>query len=101
MTEIIESNLPKNVAAVLSGPNHAEEVGKKLATAAVIGCKDKNVAKKIQKVKEIAIIIIVHKLSLIKDADQIVVLNDGQIECTGHHKKLIGFKNWYSDSLKS
>ena len=50
MTEIIESNLPKNVAAVLSGPNHAEEVGKKLATAAVIGCKDKNVAKKIQKV---------------------------------------------------
>jgi glycerol-3-phosphate dehydrogenase (NAD(P)+) len=50
MTEIIESNLPNNVAAVLSGPNHAEEVGKKLATAAVIGCKDKDVAKKIQKV---------------------------------------------------
>ena len=28
MTEIIESNLPDNIAAVLSGPNHAEEVGK-------------------------------------------------------------------------
>tara|TARA_B100000579_G_C22835050_1_gene858229 strand:- start:737 stop:1735 length:999 start_codon:yes stop_codon:yes gene_type:complete len=50
MTEIIESNLPNNVAAVLSGPNHAEEVGRKLATAAVIGCKDKKIANEIQKV---------------------------------------------------
>jgi len=50
MTEIIESNLPNNVAAVLSGPNHAEEVGRKLATAAVIGCKNKKIANEIQKV---------------------------------------------------
>ena len=36
MTEIIEDILPNNIAAVLSGPNHAEEVGKKLATAAAV-----------------------------------------------------------------
>ena len=50
MTEIIESNLPDNIAAVLSGPNHAEEVGKKLATAAVIGCKNTKIAKEIQSI---------------------------------------------------
>jgi len=50
MTEIIEDILPNNIAAVLSGPNHAEEVGKKLATAAVIGCKNTNIAKEIQSI---------------------------------------------------
>jgi glycerol-3-phosphate dehydrogenase (NAD(P)+) len=44
MTEILSASLPGNPIAVLSGPNHAEEVGQQLATAAVIGCTDKNIA---------------------------------------------------------
>ena len=48
MTEILSSRLPQNPIAVLSGPNHAEEVGKQLATAAVIGCKDEAIALRLQ-----------------------------------------------------
>ncbi|MEE2808295.1 MAG: NAD(P)H-dependent glycerol-3-phosphate dehydrogenase [Verrucomicrobiota bacterium] len=50
MTEIIAANLPDNITAVLSGPNHAEEVGKRLATAAVIGCKDDQIANSLQSI---------------------------------------------------
>ncbi len=48
MTEILSSHLPENPIAVLSGPNHAEEVGRQLATAAVIGCEDKDIALRLQ-----------------------------------------------------
>lgn len=48
MTEILAASLPANPVAVLSGPNHAEEVGRQLATAAVIGCTDKDVAVRLQ-----------------------------------------------------
>ena len=50
MTEIIAAHLPDNTTAVLSGPNHAEEVGKRLATAAVIGCKDDKIANSLQSI---------------------------------------------------
>jgi glycerol-3-phosphate dehydrogenase (NAD(P)+) len=50
MTEILSAALPQNPVAVLSGPNHAEEVGRQLATAAVIGCTDKDVAVRLQSV---------------------------------------------------
>lgn len=48
MTEILAAVFPENPVAVLSGPNHAEEVGRKLPTAAVIGCADLAVAKRLQ-----------------------------------------------------
>ena len=50
MTEILSASLPENPIAVLSGPNHAEEVGRQLATAAVIGCNDKDVALRLQEI---------------------------------------------------
>ncbi len=50
MTEILSASLPDNPIAVLSGPNHAEEVGRQLATAAVIGCSDKNIALRLQEI---------------------------------------------------
>jgi glycerol-3-phosphate dehydrogenase (NAD(P)+) len=48
MTEIIEEELPECDAVVLSGPSHAEEVGRKIPTVVVIGAKSKEVAIKVQ-----------------------------------------------------
>lgn len=48
MTEILHQVLPQNPTAVLSGPNHAEEIGRRLAAAAVIGSSDAEAAQKLQ-----------------------------------------------------
>jgi len=50
MSEVIAEFLPQHPRAVLSGPNHAEEVARDLATAAVIGCEDERVARELQEV---------------------------------------------------
>lgn len=48
MSQILRHHLPANILAVLSGPNHAEEVGRKLATASVVACEDHAIAAKLQ-----------------------------------------------------
>ena len=48
MSEILTEQLPVNPVAVLSGPNHAEEIGACLATCAVIGTKDEVLARRLQ-----------------------------------------------------
>lgn len=48
MSEILHQVLPHNPVAVLSGPNHAEEIGRQLAAAAVIGCSDAEAAQRLQ-----------------------------------------------------
>lgn len=48
MTEILHQELPQNPVAVLSGPNHAEEIGRRLAAAAVIGSNDPEAAQRLQ-----------------------------------------------------
>ena len=48
MSEILAEQLPQNPVAVLSGPNHAEEIGACLATCAVIGTKDEVLARRLQ-----------------------------------------------------
>ena len=50
MSEVIAEVLPGHAVAVLSGPSHAEEVGRRLATACVIGSADAVVAEALQKV---------------------------------------------------
>lgn len=40
MTQILQNHFPGHPVAVLSGPNHAEEIVARLAAAAVIGCGD-------------------------------------------------------------
>ena len=40
LSEIIEQEIPQAKVAVLSGPSHAEEVGKGMPTTIVIGCND-------------------------------------------------------------
>ncbi len=48
LVEIIEEEIPKAKVAVLSGPSHAEEVGKKIPTTVVVGSRDRDVAHLIQ-----------------------------------------------------
>ncbi|MDE6713165.1 MAG: NAD(P)H-dependent glycerol-3-phosphate dehydrogenase [Lachnospiraceae bacterium] len=48
MSQIIEEEIPQSVVAVLSGPSHAEEVGKLLPTTVVVGAKRKATAEFVQ-----------------------------------------------------
>ncbi len=48
MSEIIEDEIPDATVAVLSGPSHAEEVGRKLPTTCVAGSIDIRTAKYVQ-----------------------------------------------------
>ncbi|MGN0368877.1 MAG: NAD(P)H-dependent glycerol-3-phosphate dehydrogenase [Wujia sp.] len=50
LTEIIEEEIPNCEVGVLSGPSHAEEVGRRLPTTVVAGAKKKEIALMIQDV---------------------------------------------------
>ncbi|MFQ9515470.1 MAG: NAD(P)H-dependent glycerol-3-phosphate dehydrogenase [Eubacterium sp.] len=50
MTEIIEDELPETDAVVLSGPSHAEEVGRQIPTVVVVGAKTKETAMTVQSI---------------------------------------------------
>ncbi len=48
MSGVLQEIFPHHPIAVLSGPNHAEEIAKKLAAAAVIGSRDETVSLRLQ-----------------------------------------------------
>ena len=48
LSEIIEEEVPQAVVAVLSGPSHAEEVGRGLPTTIVVGARKKATAEYLQ-----------------------------------------------------
>jgi glycerol-3-phosphate dehydrogenase (NAD(P)+) len=48
LSQIIEQEIPQADVAVLSGPSHAEEVGRGLPTTVVVGAKSKETAEYIQ-----------------------------------------------------
>ncbi len=48
LTEIIEQEIPQAQVAVLSGPSHAEEVGRGIPTTVVVGAKKKSTAEYIR-----------------------------------------------------
>lgn len=48
LSEVIEQEIPNAAVAVLSGPSHAEEVGKGIPTTIVVGAKDKETAEYLQ-----------------------------------------------------
>ncbi len=50
LSEIIEEEIPQAKVAVLSGPSHAEEVGRGLPTTIVAGAKERKVAEYVQNV---------------------------------------------------
>lgn len=50
LSQVIQEVIPNSKVAVLSGPSHAEEVGKNMATACVASAYNLDVAKKVQDV---------------------------------------------------
>ena len=50
LSEIIEEEVKGAIVTVLSGPSHAEEVGRKIPTTVVIGAKDHELALELQSV---------------------------------------------------
>lgn len=48
MTQILGEYLPFLPSVVVTGPNHAEEVAQRLATAAVVACEDESIARQVQ-----------------------------------------------------
>lgn len=50
LSQVIEEELPTVKVVVLSGPSHAEEVGKGLPTTCVIGSREKQTAEEMQEV---------------------------------------------------
>ena len=50
LSEVIEEEIPQAQVAVLSGPSHAEEVGKGVPTTIVAGAKTRSAAEKIQNI---------------------------------------------------
>ncbi len=50
LSQVIQEVIPNSKVAILSGPSHAEEVGKNMATACVASAYDLQVAKKVQDV---------------------------------------------------
>lgn len=50
LTDIIEEEIPNSQAAVLSGPSHAEEVGRGIPTTCVVGAKSRKTAEYLQNI---------------------------------------------------
>ncbi len=50
MSEIISQEVPQAKVAVLSGPSHAEEVGREIPTTIVVGAKEKKTAEYVQNI---------------------------------------------------
>lgn len=48
LTEILAESFPDKPLAVLTGPNHAEEVSQRMATAAVVACHQEEIARQVQ-----------------------------------------------------
>ena len=50
MSEVIYDEVPQAKVTVLSGPSHAEEVGREIPTTIVVGAKEKEIAEYVQNV---------------------------------------------------
>lgn len=50
LSDVIEEEIPQAEVTILSGPSHAEEVGKGLPTTCVVGARDKKTAEYVQNI---------------------------------------------------
>lgn len=51
--------------------------------------------------KKKTVVIIAHRLSTVKNADQIIVLNNGRVVEIGHHNDLVSNKSFYYNLIKN
>lgn len=49
--------------------------------------------------EDLTIIVIAHRLNAIKNADNIIIFEDGRVAAQGNHNELLAYSNFYSDSL--
>lgn len=71
------------------------------ATASLDADNELEIRKSIDKLTEKkTVIVIAHRLNTIKDAEQIIVLNEGKIEEKGNHNELIQNKKRYYNMVK-
>ena len=70
------------------------------ATSALDAKTEYEVVKAIKK-RGITCIVIAHRVSTIRDADHIIVLNKGRIEEEGRHDDLMANKGYYYDLIKN
>lgn len=48
LSQVLEGEFPENDVAVMTGPSHAEEIGRLVPTTIVVSCKNKNAAEYVQ-----------------------------------------------------
>jgi ATP-binding cassette, subfamily B, bacterial len=66
------------------------------ATSALDAKNEKLITENLNAIfKNKTVVIIAHRLSTVKNADNIVVLHNGKISETGHHRQLITDKGFY------
>ena len=49
--------------------------------------------------EDLTIIVIAHRLNAIKNADNIIIFEEGRVAAQGNHNELLTYSNFYSDSL--
>lgn len=72
------------------------------ATNALDANNEKDIVENLQKFYEgKTVVVVAHRLSTVKDADQIVVLDDGKILEIGNHRELIQKRGAYYNLVKN
>jgi len=56
--------------------------------------------KRIHEETAITVLLIAHGFSTVVDADQIIVLKDGQVEASGTHESLMKMDGWYAQAFR-
>jgi ATP-binding cassette, subfamily B, bacterial len=72
------------------------------ATSALDANNEKEINEKLQEFfTDKTVVIVAHRLSTVKNADQIIVLDNGEIKEIGNHKTLIAQKGLYYELIKN
>ena len=71
------------------------------STSAVDTATEKKIREALAKRKDVTKIIIAQRITSVMNTDQIVILEDGKVHCTGRHKELLAHDPIYQEIYKS
>ena len=71
------------------------------STSAVDTATEKKIREALAKRKDVTKIIIAQRITSVMNTDQIVILEDGKVHCTGTHKELLAHDPIYQEIYKS